>query len=304
MATLSKQYRDAAASAVDETDARFNLPEFIQHWLNSEYNNPAIKNTMPTYPELDRNQVEKFVRFERICDGYTGWIRRAAWRRIITTDIEEFAKFILMQGRQGIITHEPDNEFSSECTDLYNVLLPLLAVNDRFGLDRYLSIAEFKPKSSQSIPMVYCAVGAILRGVPESQEPFLKRRTPKSDSAAMAGMIDAIKGILNDDADQFTNGLTQFVERYRRQFLFEYQKPYSIEAHGLFQLGRISNPELVKQFNVSSSPPWDSEFHYWIATNDAKLEVADFGNCPVEYLEPFLTLNRPKWYTSKKGDSI
>jgi hypothetical protein len=108
-----------------------------------------------------------------------------------------------------------------------------------------------------------------LRGVPESQEPFLKRRTPKPDSAAMAGMIDAIKGIFNDDADQFTTGLTRFVERYRRQFLFEYQKPYSIEAHGLFQLGRISNPELVKQFNVSSSPPWDSEFHYWIATNDA-----------------------------------
>lgn len=296
MTSLSKQFRHAAAFAVDETDARFNLPEFIQRWLNSEYRKPAVETTMCTCPELDHNQEENILRFDRICDPYTGWIERASWRRIVTNDLDEYSKFILMQGRQGVITYEPDPACRTVSTDLYYVLLPLLAVKDTFGLDRYLSIADFNPTSSQSIPMVYCAVGAILRREPESQNSFLRRRTPKSDSGAMAGMIDAIKGIINDDCDQFTNGLTQFVERYRRQFLFDYEKAYSIEAHGLFQLARIANPNLVKKFNVLSSPPWDSEFHCWTESNDAKLVNADFGNCPLEYLEPFLTLNRPKWY--------
>jgi hypothetical protein len=299
MPTLPKKHRDAAKSAVEETDAQYSFPEFVKHWLNSEYNKPAIENSIPRYPELDRNQVEKVVHFERICDGYTGWIRRGMWRRIVTNNLEEFAKFLLMQGRQGVVTFETDDEFDGEYTDLFNVLLPLLAVNDKSGLERYLSIAEFKTKSKQTLPMIYYAVGAILRGTPESQESFLKRNPPKSDSAATVGMVNAIKGILNNDGDAFKNGLTQFVMKYRSQFLFDYQKPYSVEAHGLFQLGRIANAELVEGFDVSSTSPWDSEFHCWLDSHDAKLETADFGDCPEEYSKPFLTLNCPEWYPKR-----
>ena len=88
----------------------------------------------------------------------------------------------------------------------------------------------------------------------------------------------------------------QLIQHHRKQAVFDYEKPISIEAHGLYRLAQKIEPELLAKFDPLTALPWDAEFHAWTTANAAELLASDFGYCPDKFLRPFLTSKRPKWY--------
>jgi len=293
---LSKKLIEEAQYRVSEDDAKLSFTEFVELWANKDINE-LLENSRIFYKDCTDEEIENNVRLKEICDGLLNWKARGVWRRIIRKDIGEFCKFLLMQGRQGIIDHTANDEnYDSEYTDLFEVAFPLLAVRDTAGLDKYLKIATYPLDCNQTLPQIYNGLQAILRNDHSRMQIFLKHVSPKRESVAQKQLVNSLKAIIENDDSMFAESLKKYIKSYRRQFLFAYDMPFCIEAHGIYSLAQHFNPDVANLFDVEEDLPWDTALHEWVSENDATLAAADFGECPEHLFVPFLTLKRPDWF--------
>ncbi|PQO46400.1 hypothetical protein [Blastopirellula marina] len=231
-------------------------------WTEEQHTAHATENLMAGYPLLER--------------GYA--------KRILEDNPEELARSASTFGRLRYWwgTRNEYDDFLTYANDM----LRTLASGDIELFQRYTEVTPSKAtKGPRAEKLLHAGITAVInRDRNRLADAIAEYETWNKPKRYIECMYATLQGLLDSDPKQVAAGLDSFIETSRKiTQLYDLFKYICLEPHGLYELCRWYDPELVAEFNPDRGLPWDYGLHCWVRGNEGK---PPFYN--VESLSPAL----------------
>ena len=231
-------------------------------WTQEQHVAHGTQHLMSGYPLLDR--------------GYA--------KRIIEDCPEELARSASTFGRLEYWwgTRDGHDDFLGHANDM----LRTMASGDIALFERYTRLT---PPTAKTGPwaerLLHAGITAVISRDRDrllvALSEYEKWKKPKK---YITCMYATLRGLLDSDSAQVARGLDSFVKTSRKIYqhydLFKY---ICLEPHGLYELCRWYDVDLISEFNPDRGLPWDKGLYQWVRSNE--------GKCPhydVQSLSPAL----------------
>lgn len=289
---LTKADATSVEKAMANTEDRANLGfrEYVAYQMRRDIQG-SIKNQQPRYPNLNAQELEWKIRFEKLADWPNGWYLRGIARRFATSDLAEFALFVQMYVRQAVLNYAGDDDF----TEIWP-MLRALAISDQPTIDAYLAVATLPLESGPpEVRLLHNCIYALLKPGIVRPESLQREETGKTGDW-LQGLITSVKGVLARDPGQVAEGLEQHLVGFRKAHRINpLEKIVSLEAHGVYRLAERIDASLVREFNPERELPWDREFHDWSSSQRPAITMDHLSDCPEPVATALVTVQRPSW---------
>lgn len=160
-------------------------------------------------------------------------------------------------------------------------LMPALSAGDIGFVQRYAEVMPHRLTSGQEdLRLIHTGVIAtVLRDdelLKAALADFQAWKKPKQYSMYMAAIF---RGLLKRDGGMVTQGLNDLLKTSRKIWqLLSIYKLISLETHGMYELCRWFQPQLVASFDTSRSLPWDQGLCEWVQANEGKPTFYDVSS--------------------------
>ncbi|TWU44512.1 hypothetical protein Poly51_60780 [Rubripirellula tenax] len=224
---------------------------------------------------------------QHLMSGYA-LLERGYAKRIHEDRPEELARAASTFGRLSFWWGTRDENDGFLCNA--NDLLKTLASGDIELVQRYTAVT---PQRAITGPMaaklLHAGITAVISHDRERLADALDEyETWKKPKTYISCMYATLRGLLDSDAVQVAQGLDALINASRKIFqhydLFKY---ICLEPHGLYELCRWYDAELVSEFNPDRCLPWDNGLYQWVRSNESRIphyDVASLSTALQEWL--------------------
>lgn len=267
-----------------EHDIEFNgvlqpLAEYVQNIIDehpTRYENIKAGHPDWTDEQINADSVANLLNgYKMLCVGFS--------KRIAKEDPGELAAAASLYARLEFWsgTRDEYDDYSFNSTPL----LYAAAAGDIAVCERYFETGERRcPKGAYESRHVYNAIAAItLRDTDLLAQAIADFDAWKKPKKFWVCMFEAFRAMLNLDADAFAAGLEATIQASTKlKPLWELFKAISLESHGVYELARWYDPELVAKVDTERKLPWDREFYAWVREHQGKPPFPDVSeNSPL-----------------------
>lgn len=236
---------------------------------------------LPKYEQSHPEWTEE----QRIAAGTQHLMRgeQLLWRgiakRIVDDDPAELARSASLYARLELWWGTRD-----ECDSFLNFahdMLRALSAGDTFVIQRFAAVApQFATSGPWDARVIHNGVIAAINRNDEllaaAVDEFDRWKKPKR---YISCIFTAINGLLRKDAALVDEGIRTLLKNSRKLHQDdEILKVISLEAHGLYELCKWYNAELVDQFDCTQGLPWDKQLCDWVAESTDDLPFYDVSS--------------------------
>jgi len=141
----------------------------------------------------------------------------------------------------------------------------------------------------------YLSLRAIAARDEQQMAKLVDRWPHPATSDRVSPLERGLLPILQRSAAGVVAALNDLLERERKSDAPEGFGAVSLTTHACYQAARWYSPDLVADFDVEQTFPWDAEFHATTLTTPLPLEGFDFSTTPESLREILLTQQIPAW---------
>jgi hypothetical protein len=169
-----------------------------------------------------------------------------------------------------------------------NDMLRGLAAGDVFVIQRFAAItppqATSGPRAERSLHAGITAV--VLRDDARLASAIAEYDDWDKPKKYVSCIYASFRGLLAKDEAQVVEGLESLLATSNKiNQLYDIFKVVSLETHGMYELCRWYNPDLVGSFDVARGLPWDKGLYAWVRQNDGALPFYDVTSLSPELQE-------------------
>ncbi len=190
-------------------------------------------------------------------------------------------------------------------------LMPALAAGDFGFVQRYAEVMPPRVTSGQEdLRLIHAGVIAtVLRDdelLKAALTDFQAWKKPKLYSVCMAAIY---RGLLERDGGMVAQGLNDLLKTSKKIWqLLSIYKLISLETHGMYELCRWFQPELVASFDTTRSLPWDQGLCEWVMANEGKPTFYDVSTLSPTLQRWLVELpfraDRKRYWTREVSESL
>ena len=262
LAQVSPKVRADVAFYVEDYGAGVSLYDYILAKQQKSF--PRL---LPTYEQSQPSWTEE----QRIAAGTQHLMGgqpllcRGIAKRITDDDPAELARSASLYARLRLWWGTRDEY---DCfLNFSNEMLYALAAGDTFVIERFAAVT---PNVATSGPWAERLLHNGIIAVIQRDEELLASAVDEIDlwtkpKCFIECVYTSLRGLLNRDEQLVCDGITRFLKNSRRMRpLYEIFKVISLESHGLYELCRWYEPDLVTGFDVDQGLPWDRGLSAWV----------------------------------------
>jgi hypothetical protein len=226
-------------------------------WSEEQHIAHATQHLMGGYPLLER--------------GYA--------KRISEDNPEELARSASTFGRLSFWwgTRDERGDFLCHANDM----LRILASGDIELFQRYAAVTPSKATSGPPTErLLHAGITAVIcRDTERLGEAISEFATWTKPNKYIASMYLTLQGLLDSEPTAVARGLDSFIKTSRQiPQLYDIFKSICLEPHGLYELCRWYDPQLVSEFETERGLPWDTGLYRWVRNNEGKIPFYDVSS--------------------------
>lgn len=266
--SLPQEYRRDIEVLVESYGAKQSLYEYISAKQARFFPRLLVENRVRNVDWSEEQHIAHAT--QHLMSGFP-LLERGYAKRILEDNPEELARSASTFGRLGFWwgTRDENGDFLCRANDM----LRILASGDIGLFQRYAAVTPVRASQGPVAErLLHAGVTAVIcrdrTRLADALSEFATWTKPKKHIAAMYATL---QGLLDADPIAVARGLESFLGTSRKitqlYGLFRY---ICLEPHGLFELCRWYDPELVSLFDTDRGLPWDTGLSRWVRSNEGK----------------------------------
>jgi hypothetical protein len=266
-----------------EYGAATSLDEYISS-LQSEYFPRLLPSFQIDEPSWSESQC-KAAATNHLMHGHR-LLHRGYSRRIAEDAPSDLGYSASLYARLQLWwgTRDSSNGFTAFAYDM----LRALAAGDTFVIERFANVAPHRAESGPPDGKLLHngIVATILRDkelLAAAIADYEKTNKPKQ---YITCIFTSIRGLLAGDEQLVVEGLDALLKTSKRIWqLYDIFKVISLETHGIYELCRWYDPQLVASFKTTRDSPWDNGLYAWVRENEGRPPYYDVSSLSQELQE-------------------